>query len=276
MTETPRPRLRRLVEATASLLPFGALLAALGGPAGAARPADLGFREQSLELPGAPAALVPADLDGDGVRDLAVVVVYTEWDRIGVEEWTEMDQVEGLVEVLTIVPVLLDRREVRAYLGRPEGGFEAVGDPLPLPLSVLSLEPGPPGMPALALTDEGRAPSPSTARPARSSSSRCSSTRRSSPAPGRSWPASAWSGTRPVTASPICCCRRPTASPSTAARGAASRPSRRPGSRSPGSSPVAAAGPSTTRCPGSRTSTATASPTSSSGSRGESRARTWP
>ncbi|HLE84230.1 MAG TPA: VCBS repeat-containing protein [Thermoanaerobaculia bacterium] len=154
MTETLRLRLRRLVEATALLLFFG-LLSGPAIAAGAARPAALSFREQSLELPGAPAALVPADLDGDGLLDLAVVVVYTEWDQIGIEERTEMDEVEGLVEVLTIVPVLFDRREIRAYLGRPGGGFEAAGEPLALPLSVLSLEPGPPGIPALALTDEG-------------------------------------------------------------------------------------------------------------------------
>lgn len=121
----------------------------------AATAAGIDFHQQSLELPGAPAALVPADLDGDGIRDLAVVVVYTDWDQIGIEETTEMDQVEGLVEVLTIVPVLLDRREIRAYLGRPEGGYEAAGEPIPLPLSVLTLEPGPPGVPVLALTDEG-------------------------------------------------------------------------------------------------------------------------
>lgn len=130
------------------------LVPALLMPASAGA-AELAFREQSLELPGAPAALVPADLDGDGVRDLAVVVVYTRWDQIGIEESTEMDQVAGLVEVLTIVPVLLDRREVRAYLGRPEGGFVAAGEALELPLSVLSLEPGPPGVPAVALTDRG-------------------------------------------------------------------------------------------------------------------------
>lgn len=137
-----------------SALVVGLALASLPAT-GPARAADLELREQSLELPGAPAALVPADLDGDGLRDLAVVVVYTGWDQIGIEEMTEMDQVEGLVEVLTIVPVLLDRREVHAYLGRPDGGFEPAGEPIPLPLSVLTLEPGPPGVPAVALTDQG-------------------------------------------------------------------------------------------------------------------------
>ncbi len=117
--------------------------------------ATLSFREQSLELPGAPAALIPGDLDGDGLEDLAVVVIYTEWDQIGIEERSEMDQVEGLVEVLTIVPTLMDRREVRVYRGRPDGSFELAADALPLPLEVLSLEAGPPGVPVLALTDAG-------------------------------------------------------------------------------------------------------------------------
>lgn len=147
----------RLVPTLPSLVLWLGLWLGLGslGAAGAARAADLELREQSLELPGAPAALVPADLDGDGLRDLAVVVVYTGWDQIGIEEMTEMDQVEGLVEVLTIVPVLLDRREVHAFLGRPGGGYEPAGEPIPLPLSVLTLEPGPPGAPAVALTDTG-------------------------------------------------------------------------------------------------------------------------
>jgi hypothetical protein len=147
---------RRPITPARPLLALSLTLVGLALPLPAASGGHpLSFREQSLELPGAPAALVPADLDGDRIRDLAVVVVYTHWDQIGIEERTEMDQVAGLVEVLTIVPVLLDRREVRAYLGRPEGGFVAAGEPLELPLSVLSLEPGPPGVPALALTDAG-------------------------------------------------------------------------------------------------------------------------
>jgi hypothetical protein len=151
----PASSIHRASRAAALLATLLGSLLAVGAPAPAASAAALDFREQSLHLPGAPAALVPADLDGDGLQDLAVVVVYTEWDQIGVEELTEMDQVEGLVEVLTIVPVLLDRREVRAFLGRPGGGLEPAGEPLPLPLSVLTLEPGPPGIPALALTDDG-------------------------------------------------------------------------------------------------------------------------
>jgi len=145
---------RRSFSGRASLL--GALLLALTGAhrLAAAAP-ELTFHEQSLDLPGAPAALLPADVDGDGLRDLVVVVVYTEWDQIGIEEMTSMDQVEGLVEVLTIVPTLLDRREVRLYRGRSDGDFTLAGEPLPLPLDVLSMETGPPGLPVIALTDAG-------------------------------------------------------------------------------------------------------------------------
>lgn len=137
----------------AALLPC-LLCLALAAPAVAS---DLSFLESSLQLPGAPAALVPGDLDGDGLGDLAVVVVYTEWDQVGITEQTEMDDIEGLVEVLTIVPVLFDRREIRVFRGLPEGGFAPVALVAELPLSVLSMEPGPPGLPVVALTDSGLA-----------------------------------------------------------------------------------------------------------------------
>jgi len=110
---------------------------------------------QSLELPGAPAIVVSTDLDGDGRKDLAIAVVYTVWDQIGIEETTEMDEIQGLVEVLTIVPALMDHRELFLFRGLEDGSFEALGDPLPLEPSVLSLEAGPPSFPLIALTDSG-------------------------------------------------------------------------------------------------------------------------
>ena len=66
--------------------------------------------------------MVAADLNGDGLRDLAVVLAFTRWGEIGVEESVEMDDVEGLVEVLTVIPSLVDHRELRVFAGRPGGG----------------------------------------------------------------------------------------------------------------------------------------------------------
>lgn len=120
-----------------------------------ARREKLALRAESLELPGAPSAVVAADLNGDGLRDLAVVLAFTRWGEIGIEESVEMDDVEGLVEVLTVIPALVDRRELRVFLGRPGGGFDPAARSVTLDPSVLSLEAGPPGAPMIALTDQG-------------------------------------------------------------------------------------------------------------------------
>ena len=126
---------------------------ALAGAAEAARKTRLELRHLPIELPGAPSTILPADLDGDGQQDLVVAVAYTEWDQIGIEEEAQMDDVDGLVEVLTIVPSLMDRRELRVFLA--EGaGYRALA-PMELDRSVLSLEVGPPGLPIVALTDDG-------------------------------------------------------------------------------------------------------------------------
>lgn len=118
-----------------------------------ARPLDL--HRVRLDLPGAPATVVAADVNADGRLDLTVVVAYTERGEIGIEESSHMEGIEGLVEVLTVVPALLDRREVRVFLGDGRGGFAPSGEPLALEPSVLSLEAGPPGSPIVVLTDEG-------------------------------------------------------------------------------------------------------------------------
>ncbi|MCH9652153.1 MAG: VCBS repeat-containing protein [Deltaproteobacteria bacterium] len=115
----------------------------------------LELRHQAIELPGPPAAIVAADVNQDGLQDLVVVVVYTVWDEIGIEETTEMDQVEGLVEVLTIVPALLDHRELFVFLGTENGSYRSAGRPLPLDSSVLSIEAGPTAAPIVVLTDTG-------------------------------------------------------------------------------------------------------------------------
>ncbi len=108
-----------------------------------------------IPLAGAPAAIVPVDLDEDGLLDLAVVAVYSEWQDIGVTESTTMDDIEGLVEVMTVVPSLVDHRELWVFLGQAGGDYEASGAPLILEPSVLSLTVGPAGAPLLALTDDG-------------------------------------------------------------------------------------------------------------------------
>lgn len=119
-----------------------------------ARRERLALHHTSVDLPGAPAALLSHDLDGDGRRDLVVMVAYTEWDQVGIEESVEMDDIDGLVEVLTIVPALTDRRELRIFLATGDG-FRAAGDPLPLGPEVLSLALGPGALGVIALTDTG-------------------------------------------------------------------------------------------------------------------------
>jgi hypothetical protein len=117
----------------------------------AAKRETLHLRPLSLELPGPPASLVSADLDGDGRKDLVVFLVYGDWIEVG------DDRMEGMIYVTEVVPALIDRREIRAWLARPDGSYQAVPTPLPLPTSVIAAEPGPPGVPVLLLTDEGAA-----------------------------------------------------------------------------------------------------------------------
>ena len=119
------------------------------GPALAAKSRPLSLRHVTLDLPGPPSKVMPADLDGDGRIDLLVVVAYTEIEEIG------EDRIENLIQITTVIPAVFDRREVRAYLATPSGGFEPAGEPLELPRSVLHMEPGPDGAGILALTDTG-------------------------------------------------------------------------------------------------------------------------
>ena len=111
----------------------------------------LPLRHVALELPSAPAEILPADLDGDGRKDLVIVMARTEWGEIG------NDRIEGMVQISEVVPALFDRREAIAFLARPDGSYARLGAPMELPDSVLSIEPGPAGVPLVALTDEGAA-----------------------------------------------------------------------------------------------------------------------
>ena len=72
-------------------------------PSEAAR-RELVLQESRIELPGPPSRILTADVSGDGRRDLVVVVAYSSWAQLGISETTQMDDIEGLVETLTVVP----------------------------------------------------------------------------------------------------------------------------------------------------------------------------
>ena len=126
----------------------GALVAVLATPAAGAKPVDLALRRVDLDLPGPPAAIVPADLNRDGRADLVIVVAYTRWGAIS------RDHVEDAIAVTEVVPALFDVREARGFLARPDGTYAATA-PLVLPASVLAVAPGSKGQAVLALTDDG-------------------------------------------------------------------------------------------------------------------------
>ena len=127
----------------------GVLCALATGTVLAARGERLALRRVALDLPGPPSKVIPRDLNGDGRLDLVVVVAYTEIEQISEE------RVEDLVQITTVIPADFDRREIWAYLGTDDGGFEPAGAPAEMPTSVLHLEPGPEGLGIVALTDDG-------------------------------------------------------------------------------------------------------------------------
>ena len=126
-----------------------ALILTLDTMAFAASRTPIALRHIALDLPGPPAKIVSHDVNGDGRRDLALVIAYSEVAEIG------EDRVEELVHVTTIIPAVFERRELRVYLADEAGGWRAAGQPLPLPKSVLTLERGPANLCLVAMTDEG-------------------------------------------------------------------------------------------------------------------------
>ncbi|HJQ75332.1 MAG TPA: VCBS repeat-containing protein [Gaiellaceae bacterium] len=131
--------MRRWVVAAVSLA-FGATEAA--------SPKPLALRRVDLDLPGPPAAVVAADLDRDGRRDLLVVTATTSWGSI-MEE-----RIEAAIEVTEVVPALFDKREARAFLAQADGTYRAV-PALSLPAEVLAVAAGPTERPLVALTSDG-------------------------------------------------------------------------------------------------------------------------
>ena len=127
----------------------GVLIAVLAVCGSVAARERLALRHVTLDLPGPPSKVVPADLDGDGRIDLVVVVAYTEVEEIG------EDRMEGLVQMTTVIPAAFDRREIHGYLATAEGGYTSAGVPLEMPPSILHLEPGPAAVGLIALTDDG-------------------------------------------------------------------------------------------------------------------------
>jgi hypothetical protein len=109
----------------------------------------LELRYAALDLPGPPARVLPADIDGDGRQDLLVVVAFTEIEEIG------EDFIENMVQISRVIPTLFNRRELRVYLATEAGSYRQAGAPMELPPSVLHLESGPPSVGVVALTDAG-------------------------------------------------------------------------------------------------------------------------
>jgi hypothetical protein len=130
------------------LIAAAALLLTATGDCVQARRERLGLRHVALDLPGPPAKVIPHDMDGDGRQDLLVVLAYSLIEQQG------HYAIEEMVQIATVIPLLLDRRELRVYRAAPDGSY-VLAAKVELPTSVLHLEAGPPELGVLALTDEG-------------------------------------------------------------------------------------------------------------------------
>jgi hypothetical protein len=119
----------------------------------AAAAANLSFHHQELQLGAAPVALLAVDLDGDGRRALVAITAGTGWGEIGYDEPMQVDASGTLVDVLTVVPALLDRRTAVVFRDTGDGWRETAR--ADLPPAVHLIEPGPKFAPLLAWTDDG-------------------------------------------------------------------------------------------------------------------------
>ncbi len=113
----------------------------------------LAIRHEALSLGGAPVALYAVDLDQDGRSDLVAVTAGARWGERSYDEPGHVDANGALVEVLTVVPALFDRRTVVFFRGTEDGWHEAAR--LDLPMTVHLFERGPRFAPLLAWTDTG-------------------------------------------------------------------------------------------------------------------------
>jgi len=138
---------------------YGALciaLIALGLSQAQAKSSHTGFERFPLTLPGIPAAIIPADVDADGIEDLVVVIAYTDWGEVATFEQTQFDDIEGMVEVMNVVSSLIEHRELRVYPGLAAGhGYGPPLPSLPLDTSIHALGAGHPTIPLVAITDDG-------------------------------------------------------------------------------------------------------------------------
>ncbi len=118
-------------------------------PSPAARAERVALVPATLELPGPPVRLLPADLDGQPPLDLVVAIAYTEWDGVS------FDSFENAVMVTEVVPALFERRALHAFLGQKDGSYEPAAPPLDISEGqVLGLERAD-GLGALAVTPDG-------------------------------------------------------------------------------------------------------------------------
>src|SRR5262245_11242805 len=112
-------------------------------PAGLYAAEKLALLDQRIELPGVPIEMLSLDLDGDGFVDFAVVVGGSSWGETAFTEEARLDDTGTFVDVLTVVPTILDRRQILFFRGLSQGGFESAPKALDLGEGVHAVAAGP-------------------------------------------------------------------------------------------------------------------------------------